>query len=346
VQIIITDAHMARSRVLRVGWGHCVAVVAALLTVVVLAVPGVLLALSAGGVSGAQAALSLVAGQSGGQQDAKEQEERYVRANIDAMARKLGEAQARIMQLESLAERVGELAGVPVPDTSTPPGQGGAMLPGRPLAMSELDAALDALALLTDQRLDWLTVAESRLMDVHIRRHMVPTQNPVPGHRVSSGFGKRIDPFNGKLTPHKGLDFPAPVGTPVMAAAGGVVIAQERHPSYGNVVEIDHGNQLVTRYAHTSRAVVKLGDLVRRGQKIAEVGSTGRSTGAHLHFEVLVKGVQHDPQAFLSAGNDIKDVQDITNVAASAGKVDKAASAPARATKSKSKQAKAKSAKK
>jgi len=337
VQIIITDARMARSRVLRVGWGHCVAVVAALLTVVVLAVPGVLLALSAGGVSGAQAGLSLVVGQSAAAgQDAKEQEERYMRANIDAMARKLGEAQARIMQLESLAERVGELAGVPVPDTSEPPGQGGAVLPGRPLAMSELDAALDALTLLTDQRLDWLTVAESRLMDVHIRRHMVPTQNPVPGHRVSSGFGKRIDPFNGKLTPHKGLDFPAPVGTPVMAAAGGVVIAQERHPSYGNVVEVDHGNQLVTRYAHTSRAVVKLGDLVRRGQKIAEVGNTGRSTGAHLHFEVLVKGVQHDPQAFLSAGNSIKDVQDITNVAAST---------PAHAVKGKSRQAKAKSAK-
>jgi len=325
VQIIITDARMTRSHVLRVGWGHCVAMAAALLTVVVLAVPGVLLALSAGGVLHAQDALALLAGRfDTRQQDAQKQEKRYMRANIDAMARKLGEAQARIMQLESLAERVGELANVPVPDTSEPPGQGGAFLPGRPLAMSELDAALDALALLTDQRLDWLTVAESRLMDVHIRRHMVPTQNPVPGHRISSGFGKRIDPFNGKLTPHKGLDFPAPVGTPVMAAAGGVVITQERHPSYGNVVEIDHGNQLVTRYAHTSRAMVKLGDLVRRGQKIAEVGNTGRSTGAHLHFEVLVKGVQHDPQAFLSAGNGIKDAQDITSVAASAGKAGKA----------------------
>jgi len=315
---------MARSRVLHLGWGHFVAIAVALLIAVVLTVPGVLLALSASGFYQLQENLPFGVGQLvAKQQEALAQDKRYMRANIDAMARKLGEAQARIMQLESLAKRVGGLAGVPVPDTSEPPGQGGASLPGRPLAMSELDSALDALTALTEQRMDWLTVAESRLVDAHIRRHMVPTQNPVPGHRISSGFGKRIDPFNGKLTLHKGLDFPAPVGTPVMAAAGGVVIAQERHPSYGNVVEIDHGNQLVTRYAHTSRSLVKLGDLVRRGQEIAEVGSTGRSTGAHLHFEVLVQGVQHDPQKFLSAGSNIKDAQGIAAAAANSAKATK-----------------------
>jgi len=318
VQVIITDARMARSRVLHLGWGHFVAIAVALLTAAVLLVPGVLLALSASGVYRAADGLPWGIWQQFtlGQQETQKQEERYMRANIDAMARKLGEAQARIMQLESLAERVGTLAGVPVPDTSQPPGQGGVQLPGRPLAMNELDTALDALAALTELRLDWLTAAESRLVDEHIRRHRIPTQNPVPGHQISSGFGKRIDPFNGKLTNHKGLDFPAPIGTPVMAAAGGVVIAQEHHAGYGNVVEIDHGNQLVTRYAHTSRAVVKLGDLVRRGQKIAEVGSTGRSTGAHLHFEVLVQGVQHDPQKFLSAGNDMQQVDNLAQAAA------------------------------
>lgn len=101
---------------------------------------------------------------------------------------------------------------------------------------------------------------------------------------------------------HAGLDFSADTGAPIVAAAGGVVITQEYHHQFGNMVEIDHGNQLVTRYAHASKVLVKRGDLVRRGQKIAEVGSTGRSTGAHLHFEVLVQGVPQDPQKFLSAG--------------------------------------------
>ena len=98
---------------------------------------------------------------------------------------------------------------------------------------------------------------------------------------------------------HTGLDFPAPTGTPIAAAAGGVVLTAEFHPQYGQMIELDHGNQLVTRYAHASRMLVKPGDLVKRGQKIAEVGSTGRSTGPHLHFEVLVDGVHQNPARFL-----------------------------------------------
>ena len=98
-------------------------------------------------------------------------------------------------------------------------------------------------------------------------------------------------------------------GTPIVAAAGGVVIVQEYHPAYGNMIEVDHGNQLVTRYAHASRTLVKQGDIVRRGQKIAEIGTTGRSTGPHLHFEVLVQGVFQDPQKFLSAGGTATNAQ-------------------------------------
>jgi murein DD-endopeptidase MepM/ murein hydrolase activator NlpD len=104
---------------------------------------------------------------------------------------------------------------------------------------------------------------------------------------------------------HTGLDFSADPGTPILSAAGGVVVTQEYHAAYGNMIEIDHGNDLVSRYAHASRVFVKKGDLVRRGQKIAEVGTTGRSTGSHLHFEVLVQGVQQDPQKFLQAGQDL-----------------------------------------
>jgi murein DD-endopeptidase MepM/ murein hydrolase activator NlpD len=104
---------------------------------------------------------------------------------------------------------------------------------------------------------------------------------------------------------HSGLDFQADPGTPILAAAGGVVVTQEFHPAYGNMVEIDHGNNLITRYAHASKVWVKQGDLVKRGQKIADVGTTGRSTGPHLHFEVMVQGVPQDPQKFLAAGRDI-----------------------------------------
>lgn len=231
-----------------------------------------------------------------------DERDRFMRANLDAMARKVGEMQARVMQLESLGDRVMGLAGMPPVSAAKLPGQGGALVASRPLDMAELQAALDDLARLTDQRVDIMTVVESRLFDQRIRKHMVPTQHPVLDRLAGSSFGWRIDPMTGQSALHTGLDFPADPGTPILAAAGGVVVTQEYHPAYGNMVEVDHGNQLVTRYAHASKTWVKRGDLVRRGQRIADVGSTGRSTGAHLHFEVLVQGIPQDPQKFLMAG--------------------------------------------
>jgi murein DD-endopeptidase MepM/ murein hydrolase activator NlpD len=102
---------------------------------------------------------------------------------------------------------------------------------------------------------------------------------------------------------HTGLDFPAEAGTLVHAAAGGVVLLTEFHPEYGKLVELDHGNGLVTRYAHNAKVLVKVGDLIKRGQVISEVGTSGRSTGAHLHFEVLVDGVPQNPAKFLAGGD-------------------------------------------
>ncbi len=154
-----------------------------------------------------------------------------------------------------------------------------------------------------------MTVMESRLFDQKIRKMMVPTQLPVATGLIGSTFGWRIDPFTGRSALHTGLDFPAAPGTPYVAAAGGVVVAQEYHPEYGNMIEIDHGNNLVTRYGHSSKVFVKKGDLIRRGQLIGEVGTTGRSTGPHLHFEVLVQGVPQDPQKFLAAGQNLSAPQ-------------------------------------
>jgi murein DD-endopeptidase MepM/ murein hydrolase activator NlpD len=234
--------------------------------------------------------------------DEIEQRDRFMRENVDAMARKLGEMQAKLVQLEALGERVSGLAGLNPADIRAVPGRGGALVEGRPLSMDELKKTLADLEALTDHRADVLTVVESRLFDAKVRKNMVPTQHPVNVGHLGSSFGWRIDPFTGRSALHTGLDFQAEPGAPIVAASGGVVVTQEMHPAYGNMVEVDHGNGLITRYAHASRTLVKKGDLVKRGQKIAEVGTTGRSTGPHLHFEVLVDGIPQDPLKFLNAG--------------------------------------------
>lgn len=226
---------------------------------------------------------------------------RFLRENLDAMARRLGEMQARMLQMESLTERVLGLSGLKPQENPAPQGAGGALVL-RDLSMAELSAAISAVDEGSVRQVDWLTAVESSLFDQKIQRSLVPTAEPVSGVGAGSRFGFRIDPFTGRSALHTGLDFPAPTGTPILAAAGGVVVVQERHAAYGNMVEIDHGGDLVTRYAHGSEVFVKKGDIVKRGQKIAAVGSTGRSTGPHLHFEVWVAGVPQDPQKFLQAG--------------------------------------------
>lgn len=229
------------------------------------------------------------------------QQERFMRENIDLMAKRMGEMQAKMLQLDSLGERVSGLAGINPAELKLKPGQGGYSIAGPALTLSELQKTLDDLEQLTQQRSDLFTVIESRLFEQRIKKMMIPTQLPVQSVAPGSSFGWRVDPFTGRSALHTGLDFPADIGTPIYAAAGGVVVTQEFHAQYGKTVEIDHGNDLVTRYAHASQVFVKKGDLIKRGQKIAEVGTTGRSTGAHLHFEVLVQGIPQDPQKFLYA---------------------------------------------
>ena len=238
-------------------------------------------------------------------QDEADSKNAYMRANLDAMARKLGEMQARMVQIDSLGERVAGLAGLNPAEFKAPQGAGGALVGGRDLSMDELMGALDRIDQTSGSRVDWLTVVESRLFDQKILRTMVPTEKPVVGVQVGSPFGFRIDPITGRSALHTGLDFPSDPGTPILSAAGGVVVVQEYHAAYGNMVEVDHGNDLITRYAHASKVLVKKGDIVKRGQKIAEVGTTGRSTGPHLHFEVWVAGVPQDPGRFLAAGENL-----------------------------------------
>lgn len=236
------------------------------------------------------------------------QKEKFLKENLALMARRLGEMQAQLMRLDALGERVQGLAGVKPTEFNFRelPGRGGADpmdgTSSRDLTMSEFKALLDAMSHDLERRADYMNVVESTLMSDKIKSKLLPTIQPVNVSYNASTFGRRLDPFSGRSAMHEGIDFASPVGTSIVAAAGGVVTVAEFHPQYGNMMEIDHGNDIITRYAHTSRLLMQVGDIVRRGQHIADIGTTGRSTGPHLHFEVRVKGIAQDPHKFLVAG--------------------------------------------
>ena len=232
-----------------------------------------------------------------------------VKKSLAQMATRVGELQAQLVRLDALGERVQGLAGVRPEEFNfrEKPGRGGAepsSHPSRELGVQEFQQMLDGLARDVEHRADYFNVVESALMRERVQAKLLPTSQPVAVGYNASSFGWRFDPFNGRSTFHEGIDFAAPTGTSIAAAAGGVVVTSEYHHQFGNMLEVDHGNGIVTRYAHASRLLVRVGDIVRRGQHVADVGSTGRSTGAHLHFEVLVMGVQQDPSKFLAAGAD------------------------------------------
>jgi murein DD-endopeptidase MepM/ murein hydrolase activator NlpD len=233
--------------------------------------------------------------------------EEFLRENLNAMAVKLGEMQAQLMRLDALGERLSALAGLKPGEFrfAEVPGRGGAVskIPAKDLSMGEFNRQLDQLSRQMENRSDSLGILESQLFDAKVKKKLMPTIPPVDAGYLASSFGWRIDPFNGMLAMHEGLDFPVDVGSPVYAAAGGVVIYAGPHPQYGYLVEIDHGNDFTTRYAHCSRVVVKEGQVVQRGSKIAESGSTGRATGPHLHFEVRYRGVAQNPIRFLQASS-------------------------------------------
>jgi lysostaphin len=230
--------------------------------------------------------------------------EQFVRDNVAALARRMGEMQAQLMRLDALGERVSKIAGIRPEEFNFKelPGRGGAApVGGRMMSLEELNNELERVAKGVASRQDYLDVIQSELMAAQVRRALLPHNTPVSEGFVGSSYGMRTDPFNGHLAMHAGVDFAAPSGTAIFAAAGGVVTSAEMHPVYGNTVQIDHGNDLATLYAHASKLAVKAGDIVRKGQKIGEVGTTGRSTGPHLHFEVHVKGQPQNPSKFLFA---------------------------------------------
>jgi murein DD-endopeptidase MepM/ murein hydrolase activator NlpD len=226
----------------------------------------------------------------------------FVQQNLNAMAVKVGEMQAQLTRLDALGERLSALAGVKDFRFNEAPGLGGAaptLMPSQNLSLADFSEKLTLLSRQVENRNDMLGVLEAQLFEQAVKKRLLPTMMPVAAPYNASGFGRRVDPFTGQWAMHEGIDFLADLGSPVVAAAGGVVVFASKHPQYGYMVDIDHGNDLVTRYAHCSKLLVREGDVVHRGRKIAESGSTGRSTGPHLHFEVRFRGVAQNPAKFL-----------------------------------------------
>jgi murein DD-endopeptidase MepM/ murein hydrolase activator NlpD len=218
---------------------------------------------------------------------------------INAIAARVGELQAQANRLNALGERLtrdGKLSDGEF-DFEHQPGMGGAEST-EDMPAGDLLKSLDDLQQKFDRSGQQLGVLESMLYDQQLQLAAIPNGRPSQGY-ITSGFGTRADPFTGGRAHHLGLDFSAHTGDPVLAAAGGVVSFAGVKNGYGNVVEVDHGNGYTTLYGHNSRLIVRVGDIVRAGQVVAKAGSTGRSTGPHVHFEVHVNGRPVNPRLFL-----------------------------------------------
>lgn len=231
--------------------------------------------------------------------------ESEMKDTLNSLAVRVGELQARIMRLDAFGERLAKAAGIKPTEFrfDEKPGQGGAAPSAaftRDQTLPEFRQKLDEISRVLDDRTDKLGMLDSVFMDDRLARKTIPTTLPVAQGYYSSNYGFRIDPITGKSALHTGVDIIATPGTPVMAAAGGVVSIVAFHPEYGNIVDIDHDNGLTSRYAHLLKSTVKVGDVVMKGQIVAKVGNTGRTTGPHLHFEVREKGVPLNPNKFFA----------------------------------------------
>ena len=237
------------------------------------------------------------------QQEQNEKTQSYLRENLNALASKLGQMQAQLLRLDTLGERLAKTAGFKPQEFmfDQQPGRGGAVssLPTYDLSLGDMNRQVDQLTKQMDDRTEKLGILDSLMIVDSAKKKLLPSVLPIEGGWYSSNYGWRIDPFNGVRAFHEGMDFMAETGTRTHAAAGGVVAYSDFHLQYGNMIEIDHGNGLITRYAHLSKRLAKVGDVVMSGGTIGQVGSTGRATGPHLHFEVRQSGAPLNPVRFL-----------------------------------------------
>lgn len=223
--------------------------------------------------------------------------------HIDALTTKVGLLQAHVNRIDALGNRLVNMANLDAEEFSfdSTPGLGG---PHQTLTSDtqigvEIDTVLERFGLVLEEREQQLQILNDLLINEKLEQETYPQGRPIIHGWISSYFGKRTSPFNGKSEVHKGVDFAGKTGSDVVAVAGGIVTQASRNGGYGYMVEIDHGNGYVTRYGHNQMLLVKAGEAIKRGQVIAKLGSTGRSTGPHVHFEVVKDGTQIDPMKFV-----------------------------------------------
>jgi murein DD-endopeptidase MepM/ murein hydrolase activator NlpD len=224
--------------------------------------------------------------------------------HLDALAQRLGYLQAQVMRLNALGGRLTRMAGLDRRefDFSEDPAVGGPETSATPRpTVPDFMQTLDELATDIEQKSAKLNALETFLLDRKLKAEVTPRGWPVTGGWISSGFGRRADPFTGHTAYHEGVDIADRMGSPIRAMAAGVVSWAGPREGYGLLVEINHGNGQFTRYGHASAVLVRVGDRVEKGQSIALVGSTGRSTGPHVHFEVIRDGQHLNPLPYLQA---------------------------------------------
>lgn len=223
--------------------------------------------------------------------------------NLNAFSVRLGQLNAHMIRLDALGDRLTRMAGLDEGEFNfeNPPAQGGPEMPDDIEAESlpALLSELDALSARIENRSQQLTVLENLLMNRNLQDQVMPAGRPIRKGWLSSYFGVRTDPFTGKRARHYGLDFAGAEGSDVIAVGAGVVTFAGPRYGYGNMVEINHGNGFVTRYAHNKEILVEVGEVVKKGQVISLMGSSGRSTGPHVHFEVLQNGRVVNPLQYI-----------------------------------------------
>lgn len=227
---------------------------------------------------------------------------RVLQEKVNALAMRVGQMNANVIRLNAMGKRLTRMANLSDGefDFGNPPALGGAeTADGQPAQIPNLTAMVDDLQSQLASREQQLGVLENMILTRELNKQVYPEGRPVQQGFISSYFGQRADPFTGYSAVHKGIDFAGPEGTKVSSVAAGLVTFAGDRPGFGQMVEINHGNGLSTRYCHNEKLLVKQGDMVRKGQDVSLMGSTGHSTGPHLHFEVLKNGAQVDPLRFI-----------------------------------------------
>ncbi len=227
---------------------------------------------------------------------------------VDAMAMRLGQVNAHMIRLDALGKRLTDMANIDQREfdfDSEPPTGGPETDDGVSAQIPDLTNMLNGLERKVDLRDAQLAALENVILARDLNQQIHPEGRPTKGGFISSNFGDRQDPFTGHEAFHRGIDFAGSAGSEVVAVAAGVVTWAGQRSGYGSLVEVNHGNGYITRYAHNQRTLVTVGQTVTRGEAIALMGSTGRSTGPHVHFEVLKNGRQINPASFLGKDTSV-----------------------------------------